>query len=405
MTSKKRVAGDAALVFAGILFALLIDEIFLRVSPFGQKYFYVYHSYLGWTLKPGAHGWQAGEGNVWLRVNRWGYRGGDWPLKKSPRTFRIAVLGDSFTEAEQVTEDKTFCTVTERQLASCPVFHAQQSRFERVEVLNFGCDSYGTAQELITLKRWVWEFAPDMVVLAIFTGNDIRNNSVVLEGVKCRPFYIVRDGALTLGGPFEDSFWFRMECMMRFESRHIQVLNAARGARSAIRALLRSRRRRAAKATSLVEPGIDDLVYRPPSDRTWSEAWDITEREVSEIHRECVSRGVPLLAITLSNPAQDNPDAGQRAAYAKWLGVANLDYPDSRIQQLGEREGFDVLSLAKPMREYAETHHVELHGSKNTEPGSGHWNGLGHQVAGKLIASQICATIAHEAAKQIRISR
>ena len=356
-------------------------------------------------LKPGAHGWQTSEGKAWLRINRWGYRGGDWPLAKQPRTFRIAVLGDSFTQAQQVAEDKTFCAVTERALDACPAFHGPRSRFDRAEVLNFGCDSYGTAQELITLERRVWKFAPDMVVLAIFTGNDIRNNSVVLEGDKCRPFYVVRGGAFALGGPFEDSFRFRAGCMMRFESRHIQVLNAAGRARSAIRAWARSRRARGTTKpahASLVEPGINDLIYRPPSDQVWQDAWDVTEREISEVHRECARHGVRFLALTLANPAQDNPDPSKRASYEKWLGVNDLDYPDRRIQQLGEREGFDVLSVAAPMREYAEAHHVALHGFSNTAPGKGHWNELGHQVAGDLIASHICAAIAAPSGKTPR---
>jgi len=55
----------------------------------------------------------------------------------------------------------------------------------------------------------------------------IRNNSVVLEGDKCRPFYLEQADGLALSRPFEGSFWFRMGCIMRFESRHSQVLNAA----------------------------------------------------------------------------------------------------------------------------------------------------------------------------------
>ena len=39
MTPKRRVAGDAALVIAGIVFALLIGEVFLRLTPFGQTDF------------------------------------------------------------------------------------------------------------------------------------------------------------------------------------------------------------------------------------------------------------------------------------------------------------------------------------------------------------------------------
>jgi hypothetical protein len=43
------------------------------------------------------------------------------------------------------------------------------------------------------------------------------------------------------------------------------------------------------------------------------------------------------------------------------------------------------------MQKYAEDENVFLHGFKNTELGTGHWNENGHQLAGKLIAGKICA--------------
>ena len=76
------------------------------------------------------------------------------------------------------------------------------------------------------------------------------------------------------------------------------------------------------------------------------------------------------------------------------LGVSDLWYPDQRIAALGERDGFQVLVLAPPMQAYAQQHHVFLHGFKNTKIGEGHWNELGHQVGGGLIATRLCEMIA-----------
>src|SRR5262249_26814814 len=155
-----------------------------------------------------------------VRVNSAGFRGPEWTVAKPPGTFRIAVLGDSFTEAPQVAYEQTFCSVLEGELARCGALTGK-----KVQVLNFGTDGYGTAQELVTLRRHAWRYSPDLVVLAFFSGNDLRNNSVTLEGDKCRPFYVYDGDKLVLGGPFERSRWFRFSCMMRFESRHTQVLN------------------------------------------------------------------------------------------------------------------------------------------------------------------------------------
>jgi hypothetical protein len=391
----RRAAVNLALVLGGIACAMLIAELVMQLTPLGKTVFYVYDPHLGWKLRAGAHGYQTGEGDAYLRVNRWGYRGPNWTLRKPPGTLRIAVLGDSFTEAQQVAEDQTFCAVTQRELAHCPALRGGTPRFERVEVLNFGCDSYGTAQELITLKRRVWKFAPDFVVLAVFTGNDIRNNSVVLEGDKCRPFFVDRGGQLAPAGPFDDSFWFHAGCMMRFESRHSQVLNMLGSVRSEIRAWLRRRRARehAPAKPALVEPGINSLIYRPPDDPTWKRAWQVTDGEIEAIHRDAASHGAGFLVVTLSNPPQDNPDAVARRAYEQWLGVSDLFYPGRRISELGRNDGFAVLNLAPPMQQYADTHRAYLHGFANTRPGWGHWNALGHRVAGELIAQKICAML------------
>jgi hypothetical protein len=67
---------------------------------------------------------------------------------------------------------ETFCAVLERLLAADPGFAGKT-----VEVLNFGVAGFGTAQEWLTLKSDVLAFQPDRVILAMFTGNDISDNS------------------------------------------------------------------------------------------------------------------------------------------------------------------------------------------------------------------------------------
>jgi hypothetical protein len=62
-----------------------------------------------------------------------------------------------------------FASVVERRLRA-----REQLCGMNIETLNFGCDSYGTAQELVTVRRAVWKFSPDIVVLVFFAGNDIR---------------------------------------------------------------------------------------------------------------------------------------------------------------------------------------------------------------------------------------
>jgi hypothetical protein len=387
------------LALAGILVAFAIAEIAVRVFNLAPVQFYTYDPYVGWKLKAGASGWQTSEGRALIEVNRDGFRGPEYSFDKPPDTLRIAVLGDSVTEAQQVAFENTFCAIAQRDLqAQCPFVVGGNGRpprlFSRVEVINFGCDGYGTAQELLTLRHWVWRYSPDVVVLAFFNGNDVRNNSVVLEGDKCRPFFVHQNGKLMLGGPFEDSWWFRTHCMLRFESRHSQVLNLLGSGRSQLRQLVRNAFKKPQgppikRLPHGVELGLSDLIYGPPINDVWREAWSVTDDQIDLMNREVTAHEALFLVATLAAGIQDDPDPQSRAKYLRMVGSDNLFYPDDHIRELGEQRGFAVINLPKPMQEYAEVHQVYLHGFPNTRPGTGHWNEEGHRVAGTLIGERI----------------
>lgn len=419
MSAGKRLAANLALVAAGVLAAFVIAEVMVRVTGLAKVSLYTWAPHRGWGLKPDAAGWQTDEGRGFVSVNRAGFRGPEWTVAKPPGTLRIAVLGDSFTEAPHVNYDRTFCAVAERALGGCKALGGR-----KVQVMDFGVDAYGTAQELITLRRHAWRYSPDMVVLAFFSGNDLRNNSVVLEGDKCRPFYVYDGNKLVLGGPFERSRWFYFSCMMRFESRHSQVLNLLGDAKSQIRSRIRawkpeprksaaaaradapaapaSEHRSAGGYMPVSEPraaiqherGLEDDVYRPPTGAAMKDAWRVTEGIITMMARECEAHHVPLLVVTLANPPQIYPDSSVRASYMKLYASTDIFYPDERIKALGEREGFEVLNVAPPMQAYADAHHAFLCGFKNTKMGIGHWNAEGHRLAGELIAKKICAMLA-----------
>jgi hypothetical protein len=395
----KALAQRLGLILAGVLMAFAIAEIAVRVFNLAPAEFYTYDPYVGWKMKPGASGWQTHEGRALIEVNRDGFRGPDYSFAKPPGTLRVAVLGDSFTEAQHVALEDTFCGVAQRDLQEqCPFVVGGNGRpprlFTRVEVIDFGCDGYGTTQELLTLRHWVWRYSPDIVVLGFFNGNDVRNNSVVLEGDKCRPFFVHKNGKLVLGGPFEDSWSFRMHCMMRFESRHSQMLNLIGSGRSQLSHILRGTAtkphgRVVKPLPHRVELGLSDLIYGPPINQVWREAWSVTDDQIDLMNREVTAHGARFLVATLATGIQDDPNPEFRAKYMRLVHSDNLFYSDDHLRELGEQRGFAVINLPKPMQEYAEAHQVYLHGFPNSGFGLGHWNVEGHRVAGTLIGERI----------------
>jgi hypothetical protein len=376
----KRWLGIVALIVFGFGMALGLADVGVRLANRWFPYFYCYDDYRGWGLNPGAHGWYRREGLAYVRINHDGFRGPDYPEGKPPGVFRVAVLGDSYVEAIQVPEDKTLTAVIGRQLINCPVLKGH-----RVEAMNFGVDGYGTAQELITLQREVWRYSPDVVVLAIFLGNDIRNNSVVLEGDQCRPFYSDRDGRLRLTGPLIESPAYRMWCAARFDYRDLRLVDMFRNAWETV-----EHRARKPTAEHPVERAINYNIYKPPVDQAWEDAWQVTEALIRAMHDEAGHHHAMFLAVTEDTSIQVWPEPQTRKRFEEKLGVSDLFYPDRRIAELGRRHHFEVLNLAPVLQSYAQTQHVFLHGFKNTPMGFGHWNEAGHEQAGGAIAAALC---------------
>lgn len=56
---------------------------------------------LGWRYTPGCNFWFCEENNhpVTVKFNNYSFRDKDWILEKPKNIYRIAILGDSFTEA------------------------------------------------------------------------------------------------------------------------------------------------------------------------------------------------------------------------------------------------------------------------------------------------------------------
>lgn len=118
-------------------------------------------------------------------------------MRKPAGSFRVAVLGDAFVEARQVDAEKTFWRLLGRNLGSCIALGGKQ-----VEVLNFGIGGYATTEELLTLRRDVLRFSPDLVLLGFFADNDVHDNSKALSLATTwrmrRPFSVFAGNKLVL---------------------------------------------------------------------------------------------------------------------------------------------------------------------------------------------------------------
>jgi hypothetical protein len=394
----KRWVQNLALVLASVVVSIAVLELGLRAADVSYPLLQDRDEQRGFALRPGAAGWWTAEGGAFVRINSDGLRDRDHDRAKPPNTIRIAILGDSYAEARSIALDDTFWSVLERELNQCL---ARDGR--NVEVINFGVTDYGTAQELLTLRYRVWPYQPDVVLLTFFPGNDVRNNSRALEHKAYRPFFTLDGDKLVLDDSFKQSAPYRMmdswygQLVLRLSdySRTVQLVRQAM-VKTYVAMKKEAIRPGTMAATTQdeieVDPGLDYAqIFNEPQDPAWREAWQITERLITTMAEEVKGNDADFLVVMATTGLQVFPDRDKREEMMRDLNIANVFYPDERIQALGERENFEVLSLAAPFQRYADQRHVFLHGFANTARGSGHWNEAGHALAGNLIARRLCA--------------
>lgn len=402
----KLVLQKLTVTFLGFLIGAIMAEAVLRIAGYSYPGFYMPDDSRGHALIPGREGWYRKEGESYVRINSAGLRDREHEKAKPKGNFRIAVLGDSHAEALQVPMERAFWAVMEQELTNCEALGERQ-----IEILNFGVSGYGTAHELITLRERVWEYAPDVVLLAITTNNDIADNSRALKQTDESPYFIYHEGQLVLDDSFKSSRAFqlrksRFSYLGRWIKDHSRLLQAINEAHHGFKILLASLRTEptssrlpappgpetvdiAAKAEEL---GADNLVYREPINSVWADAWRVTEGLIVAMREDVNNRSSKLVVATLSNGPQVLPDPQARRGYMQRFQIDDLFYPDNRIKELCLRENISVMTLAPELQATAERDQVYLHGFGG-DLGNGHLNVAGHERTGKLIAEKLCRVV------------
>lgn len=157
----------AALFLGGLLAATLVFELYLRVveaTPFwhvlpaAEASFYGPDPDTGYAIRPGVEGLWLTENHARVRMSAQGLRDHDTSYVKPATTFRIALAGDSITEALQVDLDKTFAVLLEQRLG----------RPDRaVEVVNLGISGAVPTVQLARMESLGRRFHPDLMVYLI----------------------------------------------------------------------------------------------------------------------------------------------------------------------------------------------------------------------------------------------
>lgn len=177
------IVGTVLLIAAELAFRLLAAEREITGDALAEMH--VYSEDYGWLPRPHFRGRVAGAAT---HINADGYRGRAHPVARQVGRRRVLLLGDSITFGYRVADDATFAARLE---ATRP----------DLEILNFGVEGYGTAQELLRLERDGLRYRPDVVVLNLCVENDPVDNwraANLYEQQHAQPYFRLENERLVL---------------------------------------------------------------------------------------------------------------------------------------------------------------------------------------------------------------
>ncbi len=332
-----------AFICSAAIWELILEGVIIK-SPGYRN-----HPVLGSVLQPGLY-LNGEEGFSVTHVNSLGIRNREVGAKRAG-SYRILALGDSHTEAIQVGDSRTYCTLTERAL---------WKRFgSRVEVINAGRSAGSPAFYIHLADFYNRTFQPDYVVVQInerdFTEDLLSKNRFFALVPDGQAFKTVLNTSLATDNPITHRFP-RLGFVAKLSTFRVA------GER------LAAARKRPAQESSEGSGRATQLTPQAARALDWS---------IAGLCR-CYPR---LLLVYLPTIDYDHPSAGPSEVETR-LATAVERYHASYINM---RDDFESA--------YRQTRQP-CHGFDNTQPGAGHINARGHALVAAQIIERLSSVIA-----------
>jgi hypothetical protein len=358
-----------ALLLAALVVSFLLAEAGVRLlTPYSPSLL-VADPVVGKRFLPGfaarIHVPECGC-EVDVRFDREGLRGPDRPYAKPPGVKRVAVVGDSMVAAVATAEEKTLAGRLERLLAA-------SRPAAKWEVMNAGVSSSSTGSELALYRAVLERYAPDVLVLVFWVGNDLADNSFELTRAPRLYFDLDASGRLVqLPFAFEPSpiaGW-----LDRWSRFYVWQKAAFRQLRGSVHA-----------ATRGLEPV--DLVFAEPEPEPVAHAWAITAALLRAFREETAARGTALVLVAAPSAVQVYDDLWSELEGRAGLEDTRIsrEHPEARLARIAGHEGIPFLALLPAFRGAAPGRASTLPHEQLYYEGRFHWNDAGNALAARTV--------------------
>lgn len=404
----KNLVLNTLFFLASLSLAVGVSEIGLRLFYYQSVYspdfnhersLRIPHPTRGWTLDANKSAWQQKIAyRVLVSINSRGLRDVEHTIEKESGTYRVAVFGDSYMEGYQLELEKTLPKLLETRIAA-----------RKVEVINFGVGGYGTTQQYLYLVEQGLKYRPDLVLVALYLGNDIRNNSKILERqlwqndqpkVYARPFASLDDtGELKVSLPDYSRF---VEAAKKDRKKMERQARTAGVFSDLVIYKLWSIARRSLTFERSNHVTYDPNVFFGPFlenfdpesyenslskevyEQAWSEAWNVTRRLLSEMRDR--SRDAEAEFAVFTVPAEYQYDQRLYGQVQAQFPRLKFDLAQASREILGgDSSDLHFIDLASPFRKIYD----KGGGPLNYQLDDRHWNSEGHKVAADIVANYV----------------
>ena len=339
-----------AMAVGGFICALIAWECILdltvEVSPGSYS-----HPYLGQVERPGVL-LHSKEGWGLTRLNSLGMRGPE-PSAKQPGDYRILMLGDSYTRADEVSDGVNF---SDRLQTALSADAAETSR--QIQVINAGKPSNSPASYLYAADFHRQTFAPDSTVVQLTEHDfilDMNNPASEFYAQKTATgqYTVKQNEQFGNANPAAQALIERVpaaKSLMRLSVLKVGGRNLAQ----------------------MLSGGDDDLPVEPLS--------PVAERAVEVEDADLVNWTVRQLngkfprLVLVFIPAMNYEDAGEVASDPRNAAIEEV------LKVAAANQNVPLLDMRADFLHHYRNEGTNLRGFNNTVPGTGHLNAKGHAI-------------------------
>lgn len=448
MADKKKITGKLfplmAMLLGSLIFSAGLIEVGMRLVDYNFPLVSQHDPFAGYSDRANLSGWVENESLEHIKTDQFGFRvdstdAGQQPhsLEKPDDEFRIAVIGDSFTQSFHVSYAESFPATLQGHLQAC----APAGR--RVNVLNFAVSGYSNVQELMSFRHRARLFSPDLVLMMFHAENDLRNNFRKLENYPYAPYAEFRNGKLVIDESFRVAPGFLNKLtwanvrndlanhsrlaqfaigkvgrwlQLRWHNRRVSGWEQAKDSQKEIPA---AENPSAAKTDvepkkAVKEPGIfrgdfspffaEDFTppglprvspeFSAPESLFFEMLWQLAEGVLLEVRDDVRQSGAQFWLSSTATAIAIDADPNNRVRKAADLGIGDgFDYATRRLTAFAEKNGIGYVPLTYSMRNFAVSNKVDFHHHPRRDFHGGHWNAKGHAVVAKTLAQRLCPSV------------